>query len=357
MKIGILLDPYGEKAPSGLGRSSLELVRHLVQQNSTDTFSVYVRTFEHDQAQFPKNTSVKPLNVSSLWFSGGKRLRKNHDAYLFTTSVIPLTFFPKRATVMALDFAYLNFSGQSLMQRIHALALYCIHTVSFLKAEHIACISEATQRELHRLFFVSKKKTHVVPYGPIYLGAQQKPIPVSVPFFFFAGVLKERKNVAGIIRAFALFCSKAAHSTYSLYIAGRTGGKYYESLLKLIETLGLKTRVHFLGYVADEQLSYLYNHAHALVFPSFIEGFGMPVLEAMQRGLPVITSVYGSLAEVAGDAALLVDPHDPRAIAQAMAYLADDPSLRASLVERGYNRAKEFSWEKTAQKISTLLRS
>ncbi len=360
MKIGILLDPYGEKNPSGLGRWALEIVKNLIQSQSPDRFTVYVKKLtEHGgDASIEAHAAIKPLGVNSLWWSGGSRLDKKQDAYLFLTSIMPLTFFPKYSTVVALDFAYLEIGSSSLRQRAQSMFLYLLHFISFIKATKIVCISEDTRTKLHSHFFISRNKTVTIPLSAIDLAVPEEPISIPVKFFLFAGVLKERKNVAGVVRAFAeLQSTNPLAQEYVLCIAGRTGGVYYSSLVALAEELGITDRIRFLGYVTDGQLVYLYRHATALVFPSFIEGFGMPVLEAMHAGLPVVTSKIGALAEVAGNSALLVDPYDPKDISSALSKMVSDPSVIEDLRARGYVRAQEFSWEKTAIGFRAVLHS
>jgi glycosyltransferase involved in cell wall biosynthesis len=116
-----------------------------------------------------------------------------------------------------------------------------------------------------------------------------------------------------------------------------------------VAQLGLQEQVTFTGYVPDEDLPALYNAAELFVFPSLYEGFGLPVLEAMACGAPVVTSNTSSLPEVAGDAAILVDPYDVNAIAQAMRQVLEDPALAEALRQKGLERAKLFTWEKTAR--------
>ena len=152
-----------------------------------------------------------------------------------------------------------------------------------------------------------------------------------------------------------LHCLRRTTSVYELLIAGKRGGVYAESLVRLAHELGVEKRVRFLGYVTDAQLAYLYDKARTLVFPSFIEGFGMPVLEAMHAGLPVITSNRGALAEVAGDAALLVDPACPEDIAAAMNRVVIDETLYQELKGKGLARAEQFSWRKTAKEILEIV--
>ena len=168
-------------------------------------------------------------------------------------------------------------------------------------------------------------------------------------------MLKARKNVLGVISAFAEFA--ANHSDYFLLIAGKKGGGYFAECEALVEKLNIGDKVQFVGYVTDGQLAALYRKAEALVFPSFIEGFGMPVLEAMSAGLPVITSNTGALAEVADDAALLVDPYNPADIARAMAEYADTPSLRDTYILKGRERVKSFSWSAGAEQFLRLIKN
>ncbi len=359
MKIGVLVDPYGEVHPSGLGRWAQEIVRNLLALDTGDTYTLYVK--HQDPASpspFGSRAQLRPLQKKTLWFSGGHRLDSRQDLYLFLNPLMPLTFFPKRAVVVAHDFAYLEIKSHGMMPLIRAYSLYFLQLITFWKARKILCISEETRQAVQRHFRIPKDKTNVITLGPVELGTRTESVNVPRDFFLFAGVLKERKNVKGIIRAFAIFCKENPEfSSHELCIAGRTGGEYYDQLVKLADELGVRDRIRFLGYVTDGQILFLYQNAAALVFPSFIEGFGMPVLEAMQSGLPVITSDRGALAEVAGDAALLVDPADPAAIGAALTRIAREPQLREQLREAGYCRAAEFSWEKTAQQVQHAINS
>jgi glycosyltransferase involved in cell wall biosynthesis len=124
----------------------------------------------------------------------------------------------------------------------------------------------------------------------------------------------------------------------------------------LIGQFGLSERVRLTGFVSEEELATLYAHAHGLVMPSLYEGFGLPVLEAMACGTPVVSSNASSLPEVAGDAGLLVDPHDVDGLAAAIDRLAHDPLLRADLAKRGIERARTFSWARTARETVAVYR-
>ncbi len=340
MKIGLLVDPYGEKSPGGLGRAIFEMARALQGADSKNTYTVYTK---------------KGMGVRSLFLQGARALDRALDLHIFFTPIIPLFFFPRRSIVVVHDFAYLELPERSLKEKLKSLVLYCAHALSLWKATKIVAVSNSTKENTVRHFGVNPDKIEVIHNGYVAFAGALEPMPVPEHFFLFAGVLKERKNVAGIIRAFALFAG--GNATHELLIAGKRSGAYAESLVDLARELGVVRRVRFLGYVSDAQLAYLYSKAQALVFVSFIEGFGMPLLEAMHAGLPVITSNNGALAEVAGDAALLVDPASPGGIAKAMGSMAGDRSLREALKEKGYVRAKQFSWDENTRGFLKVIRS
>jgi glycosyltransferase involved in cell wall biosynthesis len=181
-------------------------------------------------------------------------------------------------------------------------------------------------------------------------------VTVPKPFFFFAGKVKTRKNVHGIVSAFILF-KKRTNADARLVIAGDYGGGYYKTSWMNSNKNNLAGDVVWAGYTVGAELYAFYKNALALVFPSFNEGFGMPPVEAMSLGLPVITSNVSSMAEVVGDAGLLVDPSDTEDISRAMEKIFTDASLRQELAERGIKRSKEFSWPKAGQELMAVLKS
>lgn len=353
MRIGMLLNPYGEKSPGGLGRSIFELAKNLIELDRQNSYAVYFKDKEPPRPSFPGgHWTYAGLGSRAIWLTGAFGMDRALDAYIFFTPIIPFFFRPKRSIVFALDFAYWSFRS-SWRDELSARFLFFLHNRALRQADVVVAISEETKQSVIRLFGVPAERIVVTYLCYVPLGERKEIMPVPEHFFLFAGVLKERKNVAGIIKAFALFARRNA--THDLLIVGKTGGAYTESLRRLAHALGVGQRVRFLGYVTDAQLSYLYDKAQALVFPSFIEGFGMPVLEAMHAGLPVITSDSGALAEVAGEAALLVDPMRPEDIAAAMSRMAGDATLRKELVKKGRIRAGQFSWQKAAREILEVI--
>jgi glycosyltransferase involved in cell wall biosynthesis len=164
--------------------------------------------------------------------------------------------------------------------------------------------------------------------------------------------LEPRKNLSLVLDAYSVWRAEA-HQSHKLVIAGGEGW-LFEGIFRRVEELSLEKEVIFLGYVADENLPALYNLAEVFVFPSLYEGFGLPPLEAMACGTPVITSHSSSLPEVVGEAGLMVSSGDSQALAQAIRQVLDDPDLREDLVQRGRHQAQKFAWGPSAQKLVTM---
>jgi glycosyltransferase involved in cell wall biosynthesis len=169
---------------------------------------------------------------------------------------------------------------------------------------------------------------------------------ISRPYILYVGSIQARKNLARLLEAYAQL--RRWSSKWTLVVVGARKWKS-SPVYAALERLGMSEAVNFTGFVEDEDLPALYNGADLFVFPSLYEGFGLPVLEAMACGTPVVTSNASSLPEVAGEAALLVDPYNVEEIAAAMRRVLEDPDLAQELREKGLARAKQFSWERTAR--------
>ena len=171
---------------------------------------------------------------------------------------------------------------------------------------------------------------------------------INEPGILYVGGLEPRKNVDGIITSF--YKLKTRGVIHKLVIVSATKGHYYDKILRMIKKLKLEKEVIFTGYVQPDDLPKVYNAADLFVFPSFYEGFGLPPLEAMACGCPVITSNTSSLPEVVGDAGIMVDPHHAEGLADAMHKVLNNDGLKQDMIKRGLKRAKMFSWEKAAKK-------
>ncbi|MCC7359137.1 MAG: glycosyltransferase family 4 protein [Anaerolineales bacterium] len=232
------------------------------------------------------------------------------------------------------------------------------------QADAISADSQATRADLEALLGVPTEKITVIPLG---LDAEFQPaarpgadeaelarLGLARGYVLFVGTFEPRKNVKGLLRAYARWRSTDAAAP-PLVLVGRVGWLFDETLAE-IARLRLEPHVRRLEELPAAALPSVYRAADMLVLPSHYEGFGFPVLEAMGCGTPVICSDRASLPEIAGDAALLVNPYDETALVEAMARLHGDPRLRAALAERGLIRARAFSWKHTAEATLSLYR-
>ncbi len=233
------------------------------------------------------------------------------------------------------------------------------------RADHILADSRATKADLIGLLSVPAGKISVVWLAPDERFKPQT-APVVRPcldrlglperYLLFVGTFEPRKNVDGLLNAYRLLLDRDT-SAPPLLIAGRRGWMFDETMAH-VDRLGLRERVLFLEAPSDDGLVALYNGAVALILPSHYEGFGLPVLEAMSCGVPVVISNRGSLPEIAGGAALVVDdPDDAAALAASMQSVLHDPALRAQLRRRGRARAAEFTWERCARETLAVYHS
>lgn len=222
------------------------------------------------------------------------------------------------------------------------------------RARRIAAVSRATKEDLVARYRVEPEKIDVV-----YNGASERFRPLSrderraarkafaggLSYFVYVGALQPRKNIANLFRAFDLYREKGGD--HQLLMAGRMAWKT-ESIRQAFKQMQHGAHVRFAGHLDTDRLARALGGAEALVYPSLLEGFGIPILESMQAGVPVITSDRSSMPEVSGEAALLVNPENPVAIAAAMSEIEEDEELRGRLRRDGLERAKRFSWDRTA---------
>ena len=253
-----------------------------------------------------------------------------------------------RSVVMAHDLIPLRFP-----QPFSRLTAYFRHYIPRVlqQSSHIVCNSQATADDLTQFFGIPADKI-----TPIWLAYDANHFRVlNLPkrnYFLHIGRREPYKNVQRLIEAFALLPS---HLDCELWFAGPDDRRYTPTLIEQVKALQLEHRVKFLNYVPHEDLPALINQAIAMVYPSLWEGFGLPVVEAMACGTPVITSNCGALQEIAADAALLVDPYNASELAAAMQSLVMEAGMRSHYRALSLERAKQFSWEKTGQTTAAIL--
>ncbi|MGZ4825338.1 MAG: glycosyltransferase family 4 protein [Terriglobales bacterium] len=206
------------------------------------------------------------------------------------------------------------------------------------RSDAIIAVSQFTALQVEQLLGVEPARIHVVPHG-VRISAQQSATQRE-NLILFVGVIQRRKNVARLVKAF-----ERLPSGWRLGLAGATEGYGALEELRAVEESPRRADIDLLGHLSIEQLTGLYARARIFAFPSLDEGFGMPILEAMAHGIPVITSRSSAMPEVAGDAALLVDPWNVDELSNGLVRLAGDPALREDLIARGRARALQFTWD------------
>jgi glycosyltransferase involved in cell wall biosynthesis len=196
---------------------------------------------------------------------------------------------------------------------------------------------------------------HPLPAQAIEAFRQSKGLPER--YVLFLGTIEPRKNISRLIKSFGRLVASSGQALSDVYLMIAGGkGWFYESVFALAKNLGLTDRVRFVGYVPEEEKCAWYNAATCFCYPSLYEGFGLPPLEAMACGVPVITSNTSSLPEVVGDAGLTVAPDDVHALSDALHRVLTDATLRGELVERGRERAAGLTWNRTAHQTTQVYR-
>jgi len=378
MRIGIdcrtILNPKaGEQA--GVGHYTYYLVKNLLALDKKneyvlffDPWAINIKEFEQKNVSlriFPffKYKRYLPFSYSHLLISSFLE-REKLDVYHAPANIIPLNY-GKPSVVTVHDLAIYDhpewfptkfFTNQAFSTKI-------LVPKSLRKAKKIIAVSENTKKDIRRLFRIAASKIEVVYEGvsrekpSLSFIKLQKKFGLRKNYFFFVGTLEPRKNIVRLIHAFYALVSSGKIDR-QLVLAGNLGWNFKE-ILAAINQVNKKQKnsLKYVGYVDHEEKWSLLKNAFCFVFPSLYEGFGLPVLEAMSQKTPVITSDISSLPEVAGKAALLVHPENTGEIAEAMVKMASDRKLGQEMSEKGFSRAKDFSWEKTAEETLAIYKS
>lgn len=222
----------------------------------------------------------------------------------------------------------------------------------------VITISESTKEDAINYLQISPEKIHVTTlasrYSPNYLSLERQeklqqscPYDFRVPYILFVSTIEPRKNIDALIIAFN-YLKQKYKIEHNLVLIGKKGWRY-EPIFNAIAESPYQQNIHHLDYLSDDLVALFYTLAEVFVYPSHYEGFGLPVLEAMNLGTPVVTSNNSSLPEVVGDAGLLINPDDPIELAEAVLQVISDSQLQQDLIVKGQKRAQSFSWEKTAK--------
>jgi glycosyltransferase involved in cell wall biosynthesis len=355
MNAHIGLIAYGlDRAPAGIARYTKELAAALchagvdvtiLQAGNATYKSNAVRLF--GSGLMPGLLSIGQVEIARI--ARRQKLAVVHDP----TGCVPtlLTSARRVSTIHdAIPYIYPHTST-----RLDWLIYHYWLPLAVRRLDAIITVSEQSKADILRYLPVKAEDVTVVPeaagprYRPMEPARSEEVLlrlGISFPYILYVGSIEARKNLARLLEAYAQL--RCWSQKWKLVIVGAPKWKYTPIFDKL-QQLQLASEVHFTGHVADEDLPALYNGAAVFVFPSLYEGFGLPVLEAMACGVPVITSNCSSLPEVAGDAALLVEPRDVNAIAAAMRRVLEEFDVAAELRAKGLARARQFTWERTAK--------
>lgn len=294
-----------------------------------------------------------------LWFY--KLMGGRLDVFFSPAHYIP-RLSPFKTVVTIHDLSYLYFPGEFLKKDLYQLRNWTQYALK--NAVKIIAVSDTTKKDIVKEYMVQEKKITVIHNGynafsttklstshyPPFDFAQGKLSTTS--YFLSVGTIQPRKNLSMLISSFALFHKN--HPTYKLLLAGKKGW-LYEDIFKQVVKMKMDKAVTFLGYVSDEEKINLFNNATAFILPSLYEGFGIPLLEAMSYGCPVISSNSSSLPEVGGNACLYFDPRNTTELVEKMELIISDKSVVNDLVTKGGEQIKSFSWEETGKQTLNVL--
>ncbi len=359
----------------GIGRYVRELTAALAAIDQDTDYRLFVAgAAKADLPAAPapnftwKATRINPRWLARIWQRARLPLPVEticgaSDLFHATDFVLPPTLPGARRLLTVHDLSFLRVpaaASPSLKRYLEAVV-----PRSLKSAHHVLADSAATKADLIEFYGTAAEKITV-----LYSGVDARFQPVSDEaqlektlakyglagrdYILSVGTVQPRKNYSAVIRALAQLRRQGLPLHYA--IAGGPGW-LQDEMHRTIKETDLRDSVHLLGFVADEDLPALYSGARMLLLVSLYEGFGLPVLEAMACGCPVITSNLSSLPEVAGTAALLVDPHDTRAIAAAIERLAADKETRARLIQAGYRQTRQFTWQRSAKQLKSIYES
>jgi len=370
MKIAIDVSRIAnEKA--GVGRYTANLVKTLIDKDTKNEYLLLCSFFRGDEekrkimsAYQRPNVKIKYLKLpgkfkESLWHSKlplVERFLGDADVYLAPTflDVISNLKIPQAVVIHDLStFKYPEHLGKKQADYFNRQTRKAVKL-----AKKIIAISENTEKDLLEILKVPEQKIEVIYPGQSKFAEISPNLPAGLKeqsYVLYVGTVEPRKNLIGLFEAYALL-APTLQEKYPLVVVGAQGWNTGDTY-RVFSALKLENKVKFLGYQPDKMLAKLYKEAAVFCYPSLYEGFGIPVLEAMEFSLPVVTSNISSLPEVAGEAAVLVDPSSSRSISEALQRLLEHKDEAEVLGKKAKIQAQKFDWQKTAQKVSKMLES
>lgn len=342
---------------SGIGTYLRNLLPIMVEARQDLCFRLLGDVEAVERHSWGKGANVAPVAVQAPIYSFSEQvalLRSSPKGGVFWAPHynIPL-FTQSRLVVTVHDVLHLAMPQVvgALYKRLYARAMFAALRK---RATAVICDSEFTADELVKFTSMSRRKLHVIPLAVHRAWFDVKPThsPHMRPYLLYVGNVKPHKNLRVLIDAFASLLDELPHD---LVVVGKKEGFITGDPAVMHRALALGNRVHFTGAVGEGLLQQYFVHAETLVIPSLYEGFGLPPLEGMACGCPVVVSCAGSLPETCGDAALYFDPYDPRSLADQIRRIIRDVRLRDEMQERGRAHAASFSWSQSASATQQVL--
>lgn len=372
MRIGIdcrtILNP-GRGEQAGVGHYTYYLVKTLLRHDKKNEYVLFfdsrmtaekVQEFEQSNVKikffpFSQYRRFLPVGYSHLLITGAL-MRERLDLFHAPATSLPLTY---RGTSVVTVHDLAIYKQPKLFPGRQLLSTKVVVPRSLRRAKRVIAVSESTKRDVKQLFRIADKRIAVIPEGFIREKASKGVVDVREkyglknPYLCFVGTLEPRKNITGLIKGFLSVANLPSMKKVDLIIAGAPGWKY-GSIMRAIKDAKPQGRIRYLGYLPHQDKLRIIENSLAFAFPSLYEGFGLPVLEAMSLGAPVITSRVSSLPEVAGAAAVFVNPVKFKEIGQAIVKVVGNKQLRERLIAEGKKRAGQFTWDTVARETITV---
>lgn len=346
----------------GIGRYTVNMLEQMISEDEDNTWFLYsdkplLFDLKVQHKVVVRTGQVKDRFMSFVWsqivFSIWARIDKI-ELFWSPRHHLPL-FLPRKVkkVVSIHDLVWCYFPNTMMWQNL--LLERLLMPISIKMADKIISVSQSTAEDLKSKFMDLEDKILMIPEAAGKLEDHQSEVALASPYLLFVGTLEPRKNLKNLLQAFRKVVDEGM-TDHSLIIAGGQGWRK-ESIEDVIKGLSLEESVQVLGYVEDKALHALYRNAYALVLPSLYEGFGLPLLEAMQYGTPVISSNVSAMPEIVGDAGILVDPQSVDELSGAIIELLSSERLRDKLSKRSVKQASKYSWEESALKTLSLFQA
>lgn len=352
MKLGIITDSVHSNI-TGIGNYTKNLCISINKYKNID-----IKYIDYEENDFNKEHLIKinnpfPFFRTYLWHNYlPLQLKKMNFDYILNISGCPHAFSYKDKEIY-----FIYDLSMFVTPKTHPPSRVLMYKILFGKTiencHKIVVISQSTKLDLIKYYKIPANKIIVVyPSLPKITKIQKKPkIAVRKPYILYLGTLEPRKNITLIIKAVHQLKS-TSFFPYQLIIAGKKGWGY-SGIFKLVKKLRLEKEVTFTGYVSEKEKHYLYKHASLFVYPSFYEGFGIPPLEAMACGCPVITSNTSSLPEVVGNAGLMINPYNTNELVLSIKKILNDKILKIDMIKKGLKQARKFYQPQNIDKITS----